>query len=528
MRYVLAVTTAIALAAIGCRKKEPAPTAKIDARDAAAAVAAVVVPEAPFAVVAEGSYEVHAKQTSDGRILVMAGAMLYEAKPNGTLEALLAPSELAKLIVDDETLTGYSTSRAIRDVSGAIGGTLVLEVSGDLPAPEIFTHANGKLTRLDVPPVEPPDAVHYAETIAFRGHVLGVDTTSGNVAWLDHSDAPLPSIPSGVNVLELRLSHGPKGAIVGMQPWARAHRIVVWPEGAEPPRAIPFPSDVIGCTSVPSFAGKIVIQCGPSAYTLEGDAFVKSFARETPDLSAKDAKVSQDAAGAFYVSTGRSVARCLGDAPCSTRELPETMLTRAGSYELSSTEFARSEGSSAWQRLTVEDVATSDVWVGVEQILARGPDDVWVFARRGARIQIFHTSPASRAPSKPKMLPSLADARVAERNARPPARWTSSCDQVYVRLGGDAGAIRKREAEIRSAVGAKEEQYLDPLSWAVVVGELDSERSVGVVLARHDPLQKIAVLESAVKKLVKAFTKGPIEPAVFCSLPVLERKLLPD
>lgn len=140
---------------------------------------------------------------------------------------------------------------------------------------------------------------------------------------------------------------------------------------------------------------------------------------------------------------------------------------------------------------------------------------------RGA-LTVFHTSAP---PDPPKILPSATDTRVALRNARPAARWTSACDQIYVRLGSDGEALAKRFDEIYAALGSKEtEGYSEDFHSWLVQGKLEGQPGAGVILARRSPVSKLAPMEKAVHALVKAFASGPAnEPPVYCTLPVLER-----
>src|SRR5205085_2067094 len=96
----LAVVSAALLAcllACACKKTPPAPAAAADAGTGAEAGSAAIS-ELPFVVVAEGPAGVRLTKTSDGRIVVADGPMLYEAKPDGTLAPIIPASEMGRFL----------------------------------------------------------------------------------------------------------------------------------------------------------------------------------------------------------------------------------------------------------------------------------------------------------------------------------------------------------------------------------------------------------------------------------------------
>jgi hypothetical protein len=514
-RVALVLALVIAASACGpdgCRKK----TVDASASDAEAAAPDAAIAEIPFAVVAEGPPGIRIDMTSDGRIVVVDGPTLYEAKPDGSLDPILPPSELAKLLPDDDIVVGYPKNHEVANVFGALGGMLAMKAYGPASFGEVFTYSSGKLSAL-------PD--RYMLEAVHRDHPLGWDPIEGTLVWVDGASLPVPRAPDDVQIDWGSVTEGPRGQLLAFAGVADNRQLVVWTPESEVARVIPFPKDESRCTLVPSFAQRIVMVCTMKAHMLEGDRFVTSYGGTEPYPTPK---ASQDVTGALHFVSDERVFRCPAEGKCTMREMPKRNTTKAAWYTQLGTEFAREDLGTTYHTLVVEADPGDAKRFEILQLLARGPNDVWLVLGGGTRAQIAHTSAP---PAKPKLLPSTTDARIALRSTRPAARWTASCDQVYVRLGSDADAIVKRAGEIVTALERPKPagDQVDVARWALVEGTIDGERGVGVVLARRTPIDKIALIDSAVRKLVKAFATGPAnEPSVYCSLPILERVLLSE
>jgi hypothetical protein len=504
---VTAAALAAAALALACACRKSPPVAVVDA----SAPADVAVAERPFAVVAEGPFTMKAVQTSDGRIVLIDGPTLYEAKPDGTLTPLLSPAAQAALVPDDESVVGYSTYRHVHDVHGALAGTLVLDAYSGNGQQTTFTLRGGKVTQLASGGMRRPKW--------FREHVLAWDQGQRAFRWADGADLPVPQIPSEVEVSPDLVYVAGDGSLIALARARGYPRLFVWGQKADP-QEIYVPE---GCLPIGSFTDRFVLSCAGHAEALVDNRRLERIFDAIEIPVTFTACVGLD--GAVYVASKDAVTRCLPNRPCTAREIPKVPVKAVTTYDARSTEFVSHDRGTRWDSLAIEPVTTDTGIEDVQQIFARGPNDVWVLVHKGRRTQVLHTSPP---PSAAMMLPTATEASVLLRNQRPPATWTSACDQVFVRIGSDADAITKRATEIEKALRVDKDRYPADFTWALVEGKLGEQRGVGVILARRNPSRKIEMLEAAANRLVEAFeTGGANRPSVYCTLPVLERKLLP-
>lgn len=520
MRRLAPAIAAVFVVIAGCKKKPPpAPAETVVSVDASAPdAAASSKDEIPLTLVAEGIGRVGGTVTSDGHVIFSVGPMLYEGRPDGTLESALTPTELATLIPDDDTVVGYTRTF---EITGLGGGTLAeyeLQAYGGGGRSENFKRGGGKLTpvRADF------DALWY---LPYRGHHIAWDMNAGGFRWVDRSDLPVPIVPRGFDVDPGRITTGAGGELIAYpQRIDSAQGLLVWRPDSENAWVVPFPEDSLDCRSLGSATGRYTIRCGTTGYALEGNRWVRVFDHASASTEGETELASD---GSLYVAKYPDVMRCSNDGRCTTRKVPDVEGPSTPSYQPSPTEFVSSAklGGQSWDGLDVHTSLPSDHGGQIMSVMARGPDDVWVVVSRPMRVQIFHTGPAR---AKPTRLPSPLDARVALRNQRPPSRWTGPCDQIYVRLGSDGDALVKRNEEIFVALGVnKTYGHSDSFSWSLVEGMLGDQRGAGIVLARQSPEAKLAPMEKAVHELVKTFATGPAnEPPAYCTLPVLERRLL--
>lgn len=508
-----------ALLACACKKKPPAPAAVASDAGANAEAGSPAIAEEPFVVVAEGPAGVRLTKTIDGRIVVADGPMLYEAKPDGTLARIIPASEMARLLPEDDVVVGYSETREIRTVSGSLSDTLLLDtVAMPISNAGPFALHAGKLA---------PIAGDAATLVMYRGHVLAWNYNRDVFRWADGADLPLPRVPAGDRVDVTDLAEGPGGSLVARPFDDRQRKLYVWKSDSDMAREVPLPPPADEhCTLAPSFADHYVVVCGSEVWALDDSRFVSIMSRTDVSVTTY---ASEDRNGSVYITSNVSVMRCPRSGACTARRIPSVVPVDAATYELWATEFRQAEGTLSWMALATLSTGHGGMHddVSLQQIFARDPNDVWLVVHHDGRTQLLH--PRATPVDKPMILPSSSDARILVRNERPPQPWTGACDQVYVRLGTDADAIAKREKDIRAALG--DDDGLPSGSsptWALVEGTLNGERSVGAVVSRREPTQKMALLERPVHKLVDAFaTGGANRPAVFCTLPVLERRLLP-
>jgi hypothetical protein len=511
-----AVALSIALLAFGCRKRTPEATASVDA-SAAVVDAAPVMKDEPFVLVAEGPGRITGAMVDD-RVLIVAGPMLYDGKPDGSLAPVSSPSELATFIPDDDTVVGYSRTSEITGIGGS-SEELLLQTYAEGGRSESFKRSNGKLVPL-------PVGFQALWMLHYRGHIIAWDMEARRFRWVDNADLPLPRVPQDIVVDPSLVHQGPGGSLMAHTDSPGPRRILVWKPDTEAPVVVRYPDGGGGeCHPLRAGRDRYVMHCGMVVYELKGDTFARLFERPS---SWFEGETRFGADGAIVHASYPKVTRCTADGACSTRELPNPTPQPVASYQLFGTEFVKSDAfvAGTWQSLGVAGAVSNNEWANIVSVMDRGPNDVWVVVQRSMRIQVFHTGSA---PPKPKALPSATDARVALRNQRPPARWTGPCDQIYVRLGSDGDALASRVAEIHAALGAKEtEGYVEAFNWALVEGTIGDQRGAGIVLARRSPEHKLAPMEKAVHALMTTFATGPgNEPPAYCTLPVLERKLLP-
>jgi hypothetical protein len=514
MKWWRASLLAFAVTATGCRKeKKEAPTSSaLDAGGSDAGPPADV----PFALVAEGPKSVFVTSTKDGKVVVASGGLVYEGKPDGTLVPLLGEAEQRVLIPDEDIVVGYPVARRISGFDVMPGGGHLIRTDGEDHMAEFFELRAGKLTPI-------PVGFPTFTLVPFREHLVGFDMENGGLHWAGGADIPPPKMFEPIDIEPARIHAGPDGSLFAFAGW-RDERIVMWRRDGELPVNVLLPDGQKECYPLRSMAPGYHLRCGSAAYVFAGDHFERIFHRSDVFLES-ESTIGSD--GSLHIASSRKVERCPPKSACLTRALPETPIHRAPTYESWATEYMKPGTRLSWQMLAVVTATPHTSHFGeVTSLVARGPNDVWAVVNRGERRQVFHTSAL---PAEPKFLPSTADARIALRNTRPPARWTGTCEQVYVRLGTDGEAIAKRETEIRAALHTSDAPgYFGAFTWALVEGKLGDERGAGIVLARSSPEQKLKPMETAAQNLVKAFATGPAnEPPVYCTLPVLERVVLP-
>ena len=195
------LVVAIALVLIaGCKKKPPPPPETVAYVDASAPDAASSSKdEIPFSLVAEGIGRVGGTVTADGHVIFSVGPMLYEGKPDGTLESVLTPAELATLIPDDDTVVGYTRTF---EITGLGGGTLAeyeLGAYGGGGRSGNFKRAGGKLTSI---PLD-FDALWY---LPYRGHHIAWEMSAARFRWVDRSDLPVPVVPRGFVIDQVEIT----------------------------------------------------------------------------------------------------------------------------------------------------------------------------------------------------------------------------------------------------------------------------------------------------------------------------------
>lgn len=113
-------------------------------------------------------------RAADGRIVIVDGPTLYEAKSDGTL---------------------------------------VLDSYGEITTSSFFTLRGGK--------VGTPIPTSLNRPRWYRDHVLAWDYEGGRFRWADDADLPVPRVPEGVTLDPDEVHHGPNGTLIA---FVRARR----------------------------------------------------------------------------------------------------------------------------------------------------------------------------------------------------------------------------------------------------------------------------------------------------------------
>lgn len=487
-RAALCAALVLTVSMAACRKPDAAARpgdagpAEAPARDAAPAVR-----EPRWSVVAAGA-SASATATSDGRILVTAGPTVWQAERDGALTRLAGAEDFDPSATEDDGVVGYVPARVIVHARGAGPGGATLDTFDESGRAQRFAIENRRIVavpRSDAPP-PPPDP---------EGTVL----TS---MWQETGDG--------------------RSVAVGARDWTP--RMLVSKGGVT--RAIAFAGTVTSCALVPSFDRSVVASClsgGRTTYhRLEGERLEAAFEGAVSHEVPRAQSIAADGS-LYWISEqgergGLVLHHCPTRGACTEQEVELPAPAWLATYEALPSEFVERGTGRSWQAIRIGDEPPGLVSEIVIGLFARAPDDIWMLTTTGGRARLVHTgAPAAR------RLPSVVDARVMARNTRPPSTWSGPCDQVFVRLGADADAVATRRDELVAAVGTSA-----AFEWWLVDGYLHERRVAGVVLVRRDADQKLRELDEAAERLVTAFATGPANrPSVFCTLPVLERKLLP-
>ncbi len=472
-------------------------------------------------VVAMARPEVVLQKTGDGRIVVLSGSIPFEAKADGSLEPIVPLAALAPVFPESETLMGFSEPWVgLERIDGPLSGGFFL--SSIVPTKKSWSVASGKLQ-----PTKPLGAEHL---VRFHDRLLGA--SGRRLVWIDDADQalPLPVLPEDAPAI-LSLEVQSDGALVvlarGRDTRLRAYLFSsTWKPGEAP--ALVEPEVSAGCRPVPSFDRSVVVQCpakdGSTLHRIDAGGFRRVF----EDAPARFGSASIGEDGALYLAFEDELAvrRCPAPRGACTKiavtsELGELTTTE---YESVYTDVVERDGNRSWQGLRVSTTSFGSP-AGGHAIFARSEDDVWLLARTPGRSLVLHAGA-----SRPRVqLPSALDARVMIRNASPPQLWTGHCEHVFVRLGSrDADALAKREPEITKALGLEPTSFSGAFQWSLVEGRLHEDHVTGVVVTHRDPEEKLEAMERAVERLATAFSTSPTSrPQVTCTLPVLERKLVP-
>ncbi len=491
--------------------------------DAAPSAAAAVDAAPPrrdptLRIVATGSYDLAMTPTGDGRLVVLAGSVPYEAKADGSLEPVVALDALAPVFPESESLIGYPDAWVPLDhVDGALGDGLFV---GSMGVKKRYAVASGKLQ------AAPPLETHLV--VRWRDRSIGAMGRRLVAVGAPADDAPVAELPSGITSLAVRGDGALVALSLGKPGKLLAYVLPPSWKGGDAPATFERESSR-GCRLVPAFDGSVVVQCpgakeGSTLERLEAGGFRRVFEDAPSAFGA--ASIGKD--GALYVTDAGELAVRRCPAPrgaCSKIPLAgETEGLPRIEYEAAFSDVIDPETSRNWQGLhvTTSRVATNEA----QAVFARAEDDVWVVARAAGRSALLHAG----SPKPLVQLPSPLDARVLVRNAKPAQPWTGHCEHVFVRLGArDADAIAKRAPEIQKALGTEPNGYEAAHQWALVEGRLHDDHVVGVVVMHRDPEAKLADMERAVERLVAAFATSPTSrPPVTCTLPVLERRVLPE
>jgi hypothetical protein len=551
MSFRAAAFTAVFLSALSgltgceaCKAPSKAADASTDAASSTASSTAAALDAAAEAkprdrtlvAIAEGSSDAKLAPTFDGRIVVLSGAMPYEAKPNGALEPLVGGAALAPLYPDDDTFVGFlDSSTSVQWVRGDLGGTpgpLLLDGFAGARR-KTFAVRDRKLVAASTP----VEASHVAR---WKGKLLGASfgMKQNEMAWLDDKSEPAPPPVAKIpNITGLAVDAQGTLVVLGFSSYERPRAALfpaTWKAGDAP--TIVEGAQSPSCSLVPSFDASVVLRCAEGPGFGEGTKFFRiaktGFERIFPHAPSGVSSGSIGKDGALYVVLPKVliVLRCAADA---SKCLPIEVKTdftpiETAQYELNVSDVVERKGDyemgdRSWTTIKVEYNATKDAIGGSASILARDENDIWVFARNYRRGVLFHSTDDPQ--RERTRLPSHLDGRFIAKNASPPQPWTGHCEQVFVRLPAEDA---KRGADVEKALGAKPLAYDSPFNWWVVEGRLHEDKVSGVVIVRRDVEEKLEKMERATEKLVDAFTPNPMsKPKVYCTLPVLERVLHP-
>lgn len=543
MRKIVGMVVATLVLA-GCPKDPPAssdagagvPSASAGARGTDAGLVPKRVGDTTVRAVAQAPDGDARFAIVGGKVLLANGSLLWEAKADGELALLGSPSAWAPLFSDDENLAGYGP------LYPHVGG-----VTDDGTGNVLF--AAGKAFRLAGEKLEVVSEKAFGSGVPFQKKALvdRVDPNTGafEVGWLDGTKDGLP--PFGITVRAMAPTKG--GGLVALGTSKKDpsfHAVVVKADGTVEDTRLQT-NGRPSCDFVPSFDGAVYVRCGsiakgkevqaPKIHRLEGTAFQEVFAEaQLPDA---EGPMSIDAEGTLYAAAkrGLKITRCPKTGACAPLEIDPNAAkgVTAALYRRRSTDAMESSTSRYWETLDVDEITLGKDATyppTVRGVVARAPDDVWVVTSTSQGQVIAHTGAARPLAT----LPTDINARVMVRNAKPAARWTGHCEQVFVRIAGARGdkaldleAAKKRLPDVKQAltVARRDDEYYGaPFHWAMVEGTLGDERVVGVFAARADAEASIDRMETAVQKLVDKLATDPVtKPPVTCTLPVLKSKL---
>ena len=484
--------------------------------------------------VAEGAPDVKLAPTFDGRIVVLSGSVPYEAKANGSLEALAPNAGLAPLHPDDDTFVGFlEPSMEVFSVYGDLGAPGSLFLDGYQGKTKTIVLRENKLAAA-------PKAWEARHVVRWRGKLLGANFDAKNkmneLAWLDEKDKGEPVPPPNAKMpIITGLAVDATGALVVLAFGSyEAPRAVIYPADWKPgdaPKVHEAATKPPICSIVPSFDASVVLRCGAKLWKVSAAGFERVFTDAPENISS--ASIGKD--GALYVALEKRLAveRCPAPSgACTAIEVKGELKAALASandtalYELDISDVRERKGEydygdRSWTTIRIDAPTPDGPPVTSSAILARDENDIWLFARSYRRGMLLHSSDdEARARVR---LPSKVDSRVIQKNASPPQVWTGHCEQVFVRLPAEDA---KKTADIEKALGAKSVSYESAFHWWVVEGRLHEDKVSGVVIVRRDVEEPLEKMERATEKLVDALTPNPMsKPKVYCTLPVLDRVL---
>jgi hypothetical protein len=495
-----------------------------DAASDATALLAPARPDASLRVVAEGD-DVSLRWLSDGRVVIVSGVMVYEARPDGTLALAGSVGAYAAVLPEDQAPVGYGEGAPWLSSIAADADGLSVSYGNAGPVfhigPQSIVHVDGQK------PLRDP--------IRWRDRWIGVDPLTAKLAWGDRTGT-LPAVKGDVARLTLDASGG----------------LVVLAHGSGSKTTHVAASDAPGvtydvpgvhnngCSFLPAYDHHLYLQCTTwdahqdrhtRFFRFDAGAWKPAFeTAEGTDL----ASVAADGSLWAAPHRGPEVVRCAPGAACTP--IPRAALASTPdvpSYEEQYADAIQGETDTnikTWRSIQI-GTTTKAPMDRVEQIVARSSDDVWIVAGAGPRRLVLHTGAPVAAPIQ---LPGRGDAPVLVRNTKPPARWVGHCDQLFVRLGParEADAFAKRAKELAQIVAPPVPTAPDGvpddfgITWTLVTGHLHDDAAVGVLLWRSEVESKEATLARVADKVVERFAKDPATtPPVYCTLPVLDKVL---
>jgi hypothetical protein len=502
---------ALGLLAAGCRPKPagdapapPPPTLTAADAGAAAAADAAAPVDTTFRVVAQSPEPVRFFPQPDGRLLVGAGGLLYDAKPDGTLTLALPLEAFTPTMPADEIMVGYGEGTA---------GNVVFAATDKEGLVAQWDHATFRVTNAKLVPM---DGAKLVAGVAWRGRIVGPQRADSRLAWLTGTEA-VPSLQASDVAVDR------KGGLAVISHFG-AGGLAYVAEPTDNPTTTKVPdADRAHCRILHAADKEVYVVCTTwdrqkrksARYRLEAGAWKPAF------VGAPEGEASVAADGALWVASGLEMQRCAPNAACTRAAMDPLELEPKTPWYSQTTDEALVD--STFKRYQSFVITTPQPLRerAVDAILARSDGDVWAAVRIDGSYAVVHTGTAARSRT---MLPSEADARVLVRNTKPPTPWVGHCDQIFLRVGAgkDADALGKRKADIEATLAAVKTDSDYGISWAIVRGRLHDKDSAGVVLWRHDLETSQAYLERVATKLTDKLAKDPVDrPVAYCTLPVL-------